>query len=294
MMFLVCKPFLEDQPQQRLKLMPDSPKFNPDQEPRGNNPEPLSGAGYLRLFLDDDPARADAFLDKFPDAHWVQTAMECIEELQAKVWDEIHLDHDLEGEWFVDSERNDCGMEVVRWLTSEPRTHLMAAKFVVHTHNQNAAMVMVTQLGLAGYYVLEQPFGSAPKEPDKPDLDIFKPGGQNLESFPSGKKVATDTAKAVKPNLVMRILRWFVPPATVEKPWENAPGRDLKIPRRRQNRDRWQDDYGQDIDEPAREPEYGPSSFGKPGPYVMPIQDDDPESFQKPPQSRKRPKNDSF
>src|ERR1700730_15634727 len=67
------------------------------------------------LFLDDDPARGAVFLAEHPDAVWVTTAEECIAYL-AEPWHEVHLDHDLGGEAFVDCERNDSGMAVVRWL----------------------------------------------------------------------------------------------------------------------------------------------------------------------------------
>ena len=82
-----------------------------------------------RLFLDDDPARAAVFTARHPDACWVETAPACLEKL-AERWDEVHLDHDLGGEHFVESTRPDCGMEVVRWLTAEPRPHL-----AVYQHN---------------------------------------------------------------------------------------------------------------------------------------------------------------
>jgi hypothetical protein len=109
------------------------------------------------LFLDDDPGRASAFLAKQPEATWVQTAEECLA-LLAEAWDEVHLDHDLGGEVFVDHDREDCGMAVVRWLCDEPRPHLLAARFVVHTHNPNAACVMQLHLGTMGYDVHVQPF----------------------------------------------------------------------------------------------------------------------------------------
>src|SRR3954447_20405295 len=89
------------------------------------------------LFLDDDPERAGAFLRRFPQAIWVQTAEECLLCLE-EPWDEVHLDHDLGGERGVDFERQDCGMAVVRWIVAEPRPHLMAARFVVHTRNPTA------------------------------------------------------------------------------------------------------------------------------------------------------------
>jgi hypothetical protein len=116
-----------------------------------------------RLFLDDDPERAAVFLSKHPDAIWVQTVPECVEKLLEK-WDEIHLDHDLGGEAYVDIHREDCGMEIVRWLAREPRRHLRRARFTVHSHNQMAACVMVMQIQSLGFRVEAQPFGVPPPE----------------------------------------------------------------------------------------------------------------------------------
>lgn len=133
----------------------------PKTETVADGPEPSPSR---RLFLDDDPARSEIFLADFPDAVWVQTAAECIARL-AEPWDEVHLDHDLGGEHFVDVSRPDCGMEVVRWLCVEPRPHLRAAKFLVHSHNPNAATMMGMQLMLAGFTVEVRPFGSPPPPP---------------------------------------------------------------------------------------------------------------------------------
>ncbi len=109
------------------------------------------------LFLDDDSERAAAFLAAYPDAAWVQTAEQCLARL-GEAWDEVHLDHDLGGERLVDHERDDCGMEVVRWLCLEPRPHLRAARFFVHTHNPNAACIMALRLQVAGFQVEVRPF----------------------------------------------------------------------------------------------------------------------------------------
>jgi hypothetical protein len=118
-----------------------------------------------RLFLDDDPERASAFLERHPDAVWVQTVPECLEKL-AEPWDEIHLDHDLGGEQFVDVNREDCGMEVVRWLGREPRKHLRRSKFTVHSHNIAAAFEMVMTIQVLGYRVEARPFGVELIEPE--------------------------------------------------------------------------------------------------------------------------------
>ena len=100
-----------------------------------------------------------AFLTAHPDAVWVQTVEQCLELLEHP-WDEVHLDHDLGGEVMVDHERADCGMAVVRWLCEEPRPHLRNTRFIVHTHNANAACMMVLHLQVMGYQVQATPFGA--------------------------------------------------------------------------------------------------------------------------------------
>ena len=112
------------------------------------------------LFLDDARGRGEVFLAANPKAVWVETAADCISRL-GEGWDEVHLDHDLGDEIYVDCDREDCGMEVVRWLCREPRAHLREAVFTVHSHNEYAAPVMVMQLGLNGYRVVHRPFGTA-------------------------------------------------------------------------------------------------------------------------------------
>jgi len=252
--------------------MDDNP---PDEMPPEGGGFVVGSSGYLRLFLDDDPARAEAFLDKFPDAHWVQTTSECISALAEKSWDEIHLDHDLEGEWFVDSERADCGMEVVRWLTKEPRKHLLAAKFVVHSHNQNASMVMVTQLGLAGYYALEQPFGTASNNPPSPELDVLNPIGNSAKPRRDKSLEPHKDESEKGPGIIKRILRWFVPPPTVNKPWQNTPG---GLNANSGTRAKWGTPEQDIFDQNGIKGSVGLDDE-LPGPYVMPIHEDDTDLF---------------
>jgi hypothetical protein len=110
------------------------------------------------LFLDDDPRRAEAFLSENPQAVWVTTVAECLERM-TESWDEIHLDHDLGGQHFVDSNQDNCGMEVIRWLCKEPRPHLNETSFLVHTHNSAAGLLMVLQMRACGYDAEFRPFG---------------------------------------------------------------------------------------------------------------------------------------
>jgi NAD+-processing family protein with receiver domain len=128
--------------------------------PRAPDEDPSIGSGRSRriLFLDDDPARAEIFLAENPDAIWVQTADECIARL-AEPWDEVHLDHDLGGERYVDLSRDDCGMAVVRWLCLEPHPHLLETHFLIHSHNAGAACIMLMQIHVAGFRVEHRPFG---------------------------------------------------------------------------------------------------------------------------------------
>jgi hypothetical protein len=109
------------------------------------------------LFLDDDEERAARLRKVCPEAVWVQTAEECIECL-SEDWDVIRLDHDLGGEIFVNSDRADCGMEVVRYLVENHPNHLQDTVFIVHTHNQAAAEAMVNALSTAGYDCTHFPF----------------------------------------------------------------------------------------------------------------------------------------
>lgn len=127
-------------------------------------------AGLRRLFLDDDPARAAQFLAEDPEAVWVETASDCIARLEER-WDEVHLDHDLGGEHFVDHGREDCGMEVVRWLCLVRRPHLRPARFFVHSHNPGAATMMGLELLAAGYQVELRPFGAPPPPPLPEEFD---------------------------------------------------------------------------------------------------------------------------
>ena len=101
------------------------------------------------LFLDDDLDRTKIFLLNVPNAHTAETAMECISVLQSKEkWDYVLLDHDLCGKVFVDSGREDCGMEVVRWIV---KNKPIIKQVVVHSFNSVASKEMILRLRDAGY-----------------------------------------------------------------------------------------------------------------------------------------------
>jgi len=141
------------------------------------------------LFLDDDPARAEAFLTDYPQAIWVQTVPDCLSQL-ADPWDEVHLDHDLGGQTFVDINESDCGMEVIRWLCGQSRDHLRETLFFVHTHNSLAGLLMVLQMRSSGYKAEFRPFGVDPArwlaDADEgfPDGEASPAGTQSLRAAP--------------------------------------------------------------------------------------------------------------
>jgi hypothetical protein len=138
-----------------------------DQTNAPDSPPRSPGVGSRILFLDDDPERAFAFLEVYPDAVWVQTVQECLGRLE-EPWDEVYLDHDLGGEIFVDLNREDCGMAVVRWLCLAPRDHLKATRFVVHSHNESAAWLMVVHMQAVGFVARACPFGDDLLQPTPP------------------------------------------------------------------------------------------------------------------------------
>ena len=123
--------------------------------------------------------RAETFLLENPQAVWVQTVPDCVAQL-VETWDEVHLDHDLGGKTFVDVNETDCGMEVIRWLCKEPRDHLRDARFLIHTHNSLAGLLMVLQMRATGYRAEFRPFGIdvaelLPHDESESSLDAERP-----------------------------------------------------------------------------------------------------------------------
>lgn len=110
------------------------------------------------LFLDDNYDRIKAFRRRYEhefDITVVMTAQECIHELQKSHFEVVFLDHDLGGEEWVDSTREDTGMGVVRWI-EEHRPEV--GEFIVHSHNPPAANNMKVALDRARYQVRAIPF----------------------------------------------------------------------------------------------------------------------------------------
>jgi hypothetical protein len=107
------------------------------------------------LFLDDDPKRTKAFLEKIPHAVCVETAQEIIDLLSTNDVGSLFLDHDLGGEVMVSSDRKDTGMEVVRWIESNLST---IEQIVIHTMNPGAGEEMTARLKDKQYRAIRLPF----------------------------------------------------------------------------------------------------------------------------------------
>lgn len=134
-----------------------------------DEPQLNSKADKVFLFMDDDPMRAVRLHEwSTPEERaktvWTRNVPETLVVLRdfPETLEKVSLDHDLTGESYIDSRRNDCGMEVVRWLeniTAEKRRKLSSIKFVVHSHNERAARQMVDRMKALGLQATHEPFG---------------------------------------------------------------------------------------------------------------------------------------
>ena len=118
------------------------------------------------VFLEDDPARAALAFQRMKQSDqgrtfWVQTVEETIDILKEyrERLDIVSLSHDLGDQKFVYSGRDDCGMEVVRWLEKQHLEDFAHVRFIVHTWNLPAGVVMARRLRVRGYRVIRAPFG---------------------------------------------------------------------------------------------------------------------------------------
>jgi len=120
------------------------------------------------IFLDDDEQRAQKAQEQLSkllsnnvifNIVWTKTAQDTILVIQDELYGAsvLSLDHDLGNEVFVDSDRPDCGYEVVRWLIENPQPQIKL--IFVHSWNIPAAKRMTEDLGEAGYYTIMKPFG---------------------------------------------------------------------------------------------------------------------------------------
>lgn len=114
------------------------------------------------LFLDDKSERIHSALRIFGELYdltIVATAKECLRKLSSEDWDEVRLDHDLDGDDFQDPDDKTSGMEVVRYIVKcgwpdNKRKPI----FRVHSSNIFAAFLMVKTLQNAGHIAMWERF----------------------------------------------------------------------------------------------------------------------------------------
>jgi hypothetical protein len=124
------------------------------------------------LFLDDSPERAAVAYQRMSKDEQDQTIWcRTVEETITTLWDYrevlkfVFLDHDLGGETYVNTKREDCGMEVVRYLENlsvkEPIefNQFENIKFIIHSWNITAGAKMMERLKTIGLNVDFKPFG---------------------------------------------------------------------------------------------------------------------------------------
>lgn len=113
-----------------------------------------------RLFLDDDPERHRVFKMLYPDADYVWTAAEAIKAIQDNQYQVIHLDHDLGGRQYVDSEDpSGTGLTVARAIVERyARSRLTMPEVVIHSFNREGMFKMLAVLYASGFDVSWKPF----------------------------------------------------------------------------------------------------------------------------------------
>ena len=115
------------------------------------------------LVLEDNSMRMVYFKKYDPSLIHVSSVDECIKLIKENKIGELWLDHDLNNEMYVDSNRKDCGYEVVRYLTNNNHTKTIDTIFV-HSHNKYANSNMNNDLVKAGYTSILYPFGKLYEE----------------------------------------------------------------------------------------------------------------------------------
>ena len=121
------------------------------------------------LFCDDDALRAVRLWEwqNEADRHrtiWVKTVKEALRVLKehGDQVEQLHLDHDLDGQEVLPTKSSLAGMEVVRWFENLPkqkREKFLKMAITLHDHNRFAAKEQFKRLTTMGFRVKYIPFG---------------------------------------------------------------------------------------------------------------------------------------
>ena len=111
------------------------------------------------LFLDDDEERHIAFKKKLERAghnvnqmindgelHFVWDAPSCINKFKENKYDEVHLDHDLGMQFYVDVNLENTGSAVCRFIAQELAPEHYPKKAIIHSWNHYGALNMQSLL----------------------------------------------------------------------------------------------------------------------------------------------------
>jgi CheY-like chemotaxis protein len=98
------------------------------------------------LVLEDDPNRITLFKKWFKDHDMDMTdqADQAKMFLDAKIYDVIFLDHDLDGRVYVDSNEKNTGYQVAEHM---PKSLNTTTRTIVHSHNSAGAKKMISVIG---------------------------------------------------------------------------------------------------------------------------------------------------
>ncbi len=111
------------------------------------------------LFLDDCVDRTRKFLDCYPKAITTSASRCMLSLLESPEFKGnlkyLFLDHDLEGGVQGYIKRINTGMDVVDHLVAHPQP---IQQIVVHSHNDEASVIMLDKLLKAGYWTIWCPF----------------------------------------------------------------------------------------------------------------------------------------
>lgn len=94
------------------------------------------------LILEDDLLRMESFYKNFAGHNIVivEHAKECISYLKEQEWDILFLDHDLGGMQMVDSDEEDTGATVAKFINKN--SQYKPAIVIIHSMNPVGAQLM--------------------------------------------------------------------------------------------------------------------------------------------------------
>lgn len=121
------------------------------------------------LFCDDDPLRAARQYEWQTEAErhrtiWVKNVTEALKVLKdyTSRIEQMHLDHDLDGQNPLPINSCLAGMEIVRFFENLPKDKLnryLGIRITLHDHNSYAALEQLKRLRKLGFKVKYIPFG---------------------------------------------------------------------------------------------------------------------------------------